>query len=80
MFFSDIESFEHFFKQQLTNRTLESTTCAKGAAAPVNLGQRVHAPVNFQAWYYIQTILSDFSANSQILHPSIEIFKPDTTF
>ena len=25
------------------------STGAKGAAAPVNLGQQVHAPVNFQA-------------------------------
>ena len=28
------------------------STGAKGAAAPVNLEQRVHAPVNFQASYY----------------------------
>ena len=53
---------------------------AKGAAAPVNLGQRVHAPVNFQAWYYIQTFLSDFPANGQILHPSIEISNLHTAF
>ena len=44
-----------FFVFQGNFRALVST------GAPINLGQRVHAPVNFQAWYYIQTILSDFS-------------------
>ena len=34
---------------------------AKGAAAPVNFGQWVHAPVNFQAWYFLKTFLLDFS-------------------
>ena len=51
-----------------------------GAAAPVNLEQWVHAPVNFQAWYFIQTFCLIFPTNGQILHPSIEIFNPDTTF
>ena len=42
------------------NRALVSTG-ATGAAAPVDLGQWVHAPVNFQARYYIQTYMSNFS-------------------
>ena len=55
-------------------------TGAKGAAALVNLGQRVHATVNFEDWYFIQTFCLIFPANGQILHLSIEIYNPDTTF
>ena len=36
----------HHIKVPVMFRALVSTG-AKGAAAPVNLGQRVHAPVNF---------------------------------
>ena len=47
---------------------------AMGAAAPVNVGQWVHAPVNFQAWYFFKTFLHDFSfASNQFLHPSVEM-------
>ena len=42
------------------------------------MGLRVHAPVNFQA--FIQNFCLIFPANNQILHPSIEIFNPETTF
>ena len=38
----------------------------------------MHAPVNFQALYYIQTFSSDFSCNGQILHSSIEISNQGT--
>ena len=38
------------------------STGKTGAAAPVNLGQWVHAPVNFQDRFYVHTILSDFSS------------------
>ena len=51
---------------------------AKDAAAPVNLGQQVHAPVNFQAWHYIQTFFLIFPANGQILHLSIEMSNQGT--
>ena len=36
------------------------STGATVAAALVNSGQQVHAPVNFQALNYIQTFLSGF--------------------
>ena len=33
----------------------------------------MHAPVNFQAWNFFQTILLTFPTISQILHPSVEM-------
>ena len=51
---------------------------AMGPAATVSFRQRVHAPINFQAWYLFQTFFLIFCANSRILHPSFEISNKGT--
>ena len=51
---------------------------ATGAAAPVNFGQWVHAPVNFGADTSFRLFCLIFPANHQILHPSIEISNQST--
>ena len=67
------------FQKHILCRVIVSTG-ATGAAASINLGQRVHAPVNFQAWYYYETFCLIFPANRQVVHLSIEKFNPDATF
>ena len=48
------------------------------AAALVNFGQRVHAPINFQSCYFFHNFRLLFLANVQILHLSIEISNKGT--
>ena len=51
---------------------------ATDATAPLNFGQCVHAPINFQGCYSCTILCLLFPSFVQILHPSIEISKKVT--